>query len=147
MINNRLSYIMTVKSQLFKENPDYKILFNMLDKVCSLDEKDFLFTEINYKQLTHGSNKIAEFYEYLRPFYFKSKVHYVDKGVTFTGFLTVLRQLSKLYSIKHTSNIVYGQGKYTRTIRIHINRNNWMNSSTSSDSVDTVDNSSNKIDN
>ena len=62
-------------SQLFKEIPDYKNLFSMLESVCSIYEKNFLITEINYKQLNH-SNKLNEFYEYLRPYYYKSKMYY-----------------------------------------------------------------------
>lgn len=119
-------------SQIFKEIPDYKNLFSMLDSVCSIYEKNFLITEINYKQLNH-SNKLNDFYEYLRPYYYKSKVYYTNKN-TYTGFLTILRQLCKLFNIECSSKTVYGHGSYTRQLRIHIDRQNWedLRSSTNS---------------
>jgi hypothetical protein len=111
-------------SQIFKIVPDHKIVFSVLHDVCSLEEKHFLITEINYKQLHYG-NRINYLYDYLRPFYFNAKQGYIDNGRSFTGFLTVLRQLSKVYCIPHTSKVVYGQGTYTRTLRIYIDRHNW----------------------
>lgn len=110
-------------NQLFKELPDHTILFNLLDSVCSTNEKDFLITEINYKQLKHA-NKIEGFYEYLTPFYFKSKQKYTQNK-TYIGFLTIIRQLSKLFNIECSSKTIYGQGSYSRVLRMHINRHDW----------------------
>jgi hypothetical protein len=112
-----------MSSQIFKEIPDYKVLFSMLDSVCSLYEKKFIITEINYKQLKHN-DKINNFYEYLRPYYYKSKVYYTNKN-NYIGFLTILRQLCKLFDIECSSKTVYGQGTYTRQLCIHIDRHNW----------------------
>jgi hypothetical protein len=55
---------------------------------------------------------IAPFIEALKPCYYLSKQHYVDRHINYTNFITLLRQLCNVNSIHYTSVIVYIKSDY-----------------------------------
>lgn len=111
-------------SQVFCSVPDYLKVITVLDNVCNKDEKFFVVNNITYKQLLY-SESIEKFYDYLRPYYHKSKQFYLNIERGYSGFLSVLRQLCKIFSILYVSKVVHLHGTYTNTMIIYVDRNNW----------------------
>ena len=115
---------MTTGNQLFKTIPDHKTVFGYLDEVCYREMDFFVVDDVVYKRIRYD-DRIFRFYEYLRPFYHTSKQRYLDECSSRNGFLTVLRQLCKLYCIQFVSKVVYRNGTYANTLTIYLDRNNW----------------------
>lgn len=115
---------MPTGNQLFKTIPDHTIVFGCLDDVCYRDREFFVVDDIVYKKIRYD-DRISRLYDYLRPFYHTSKQKYLDECCSRNGFLTVLRQLCKLYCIQFDSKVVYRNGTYVNTLTIYIDRNNW----------------------
>jgi hypothetical protein len=115
---------MITGNQIFKTIPDHTIVFGYLDDVCCRDRDYFVVDDIVHHRMRYD-DRITRLYDYLRPFYHTSKQKYLDECCSRNGFLTVLRQLCKLYCIQFASKVVYRNGKYANTLTICLDRNNW----------------------
>lgn len=110
------------KCQVFKTVPDHRVVFEYLDLVCSKYEKIFHVDEMVFKRLLYN-DKIYKLYDYLEPFYHKSKQKYLH--TSYKGFLTVLRQICQVLCITYVSKIIYHDATYSNILLIYIDRNNW----------------------
>ena len=111
-------------NQLFKAIPDHRVVFGHLDDVCERDGDYFVVDDVVYKKMRYD-DRIPKLYDYLRPFYHASKQKYLDECCSRNNFLTVLRQLCRLYCIQFASEIIYRSGTYVNTLTIYIDRDNW----------------------
>ena len=111
-------------SQVFRMIPDYHKVFSVLDEVCVNSEKYFVIKDTTYRQLLY-CEKIEKFYDYLYPYYHVSKNFYLELERGYSGFLSVLRQLCKVFDIPFVSKVVYQHGSYINTMTIYVNRNDW----------------------
>lgn len=111
-------------NQLFKSVPDYKIVFDFLDKFCSKEDKIFVIDDIVFKKMKYDDN-LFSLQQYLKSFYHLSKQKYINLMTTNNGFLTVMRQLCKVFCIEYVSKITYYNGSYSKTLLIYLERNNW----------------------
>ena len=48
----------------------------------------------------------------LSEYYLPSKQKYIENGETYKGFITIIRQLCKLWDIEYTSKIKYNKNDY-----------------------------------
>lgn len=119
------------RNHLFKAVPERDVIFGYLDEVCHRDSELFVVDDTVYKKMRYD-DRIARLYEYLRPFYHVSKQKYLDEGHSRNSFLTILRQLCKLYSIQFSSKVVYKNGSYDSTLVIYLDRNSWSEQAESS---------------
>lgn len=115
---------MSAGNQLFRTIPDHKVVFGYLDEVCYRDQSNFVIDDVIYKRMRYD-DRLFKMYEYLRPFYHLSKQKYIDGCATRNGFLTVLRQLCKVFCIQYASKIVYKNGTYASMLVIYLDRHNW----------------------
>ncbi len=115
---------MPTGNQLFKTIPDHAIVFGYLDDVCYRDRDYFVVDDVVHHRMRYD-NRITSLYDYLRPFYHTSKRKYLDERCSRNGFLTVLRQLCKLYCLQFVSKVVYRNGTYANTLTIYLDRNSW----------------------
>ena len=100
-----------MSSQLFKQSIDKSILYTLLDKICIKTEKYYLFDQNSYKKGMYN-NSIPQFCEEVKQCYHKSKQIYVTRKLTYSKFVTVIRQICRYVNISFTSQIKYVNSSY-----------------------------------
>ena len=98
-----------MKNQILKEN----ILFfnEFLKNIGTIEKNCVCINENHYKQI-HYNGQLKEFLIKLKPFYFLSKLHYIENVTQYNHFITVLRQISKMNDIYFTYKIKYNNSKH-----------------------------------
>lgn len=110
------------KSQVFNKEVSaqclYTVLVDILEKICLNTEENgetkkdsYLVTKAVFKR-ADIHNLIAPFIALIKPYYYLSKQHYVDRAINYNNFITILRQLCNVNNIKYESNIVYIKSNY-----------------------------------
>tara|TARA_Y100000768_G_scaffold206226_1_gene155410 strand:+ start:5649 stop:5993 length:345 start_codon:yes stop_codon:yes gene_type:complete len=112
-----------MSSQLFKNQIPSNILFKFLEKHSYNDGKFYVFTKTSYKQAIYH-NSIAHFCEELIHYYHKSKQYYVQRKMSYSKLITIIRQLCKANNISYTSRIIYRESDYEIQYYISIPENN-----------------------
>lgn len=97
--------------QIFKKQIPNELLFDLLNVICIKTEKQYYFNNNSYKKGIFN-NKISEFLEMCKPFYFASKQKYLERKITYNSFTTILRQICKFNKILFTSQIKYDKSQY-----------------------------------
>ena len=102
--------------QIFKIIPDNNILIDLLIKYSIIENNKFIINYNVYKKLIYKNNHI-DFLEELKPYYFQSKHHYLEREFTYISFITIIRQLAKInkidYSYVYDKSMGYKFLKYT----------------------------------
>ena len=100
-----------MSKQIFKQDISKNIFLNFLEKNAHVTDKFFIFSKTNYRQANyHNANETL--CELIRPCYHVSKLHYIERKLTYSKFMTILRQLCKATGISYTSRIVYANSTY-----------------------------------
>lgn len=99
-------------NELFKTQITYNTIYNLLYDICIQEKNYLIFNLIQFKKLKFYS-KLDDILLFLKPFYKETKQKYIEKGNKYKGFVTILRQLCKLYNIKYMNKIVYDHSNYT----------------------------------
>jgi len=97
-------------NQIIKEKIDG---FN--DYIISIGIKENNYIIINeniYKKALYN-DLIKPFYDKIELYYYESKKFYLMREITYNGFITILRQISKKNNIKYTSKIKYSNSKHS----------------------------------
>lgn len=100
-----------MKSQIFKKFPSKEILYDLLNKICTKNDNHYIFNKISYKK--------GEFLQLLYPFcqslieyYHVSKQFYITRKLTYSSFVTIIRQLCRQNNINYASKISYINSNY-----------------------------------
>lgn len=105
--------------QLFKTPPPKKILFDFLNKFCIFESNHYILEKSNYKSaLLKGV--VKPFIQELKPFYHNSKLFYIERANKFKPFITIIRQLCKLYNTPINSIIRFSKSSYEIKYKILI---------------------------
>lgn len=107
-----------MNSQIFKKQIPRKVLFDLLEKICSKTEKYYIFNKIAYKKCEF-LNLLDPFLDTLLPSYHKSKQFYLTRKRKYSSFITIIRQLCRLNSIIYDSKISYTKSTYDIVYHIH----------------------------
>ena len=100
-------------SQIFKTSFSNEIIYEFLKEFCDKTKNFYVFSKATFKKIKLQSpKKLEEFYENIKPNYFKSKQFYLERDKTYKNFITILRQLTKYHHIPYTSKIIYFKSKY-----------------------------------
>jgi len=101
-----------MSSQILKEKIPSQILYDFCEKIS-------VFTTDNYYLLNKSSfrkagfnNLIIGFIDSIKQYYHKSKLYYVERELTYSKFITLLRQICKCNNISYTSKIKYDKSTY-----------------------------------
>ena len=86
-----------MSKQIFKLDPPITLLTNLLDKICDLSDNYCI--DVNAYKRMRFHNYHTEFLTSLSPYYHWSKLFYVERDLTFYSFMTIIRQLCRLYKI------------------------------------------------
>ena len=97
--------------QIFKSTFSCEPLFVLFEKYCEKINKYFIFTKLSF-QLMVKNNEIEKLYEYLKPFYYASKIKYLERKQTYTTFMTVVRHICRFHDIGYSSKIKYIKSYY-----------------------------------
>tara|TARA_B000000441_G_C21475047_1_gene195010 strand:+ start:199 stop:546 length:348 start_codon:yes stop_codon:yes gene_type:complete len=100
-----------MSSQIFKDEPPQKILFDFLEAVCVRTNNKYVFSKANFKK-AQMEDKIRPFCESLKEHYYKSKLFYITRNMNYKNFITIIRQLCKYHHIAFTSVMKYNKSKY-----------------------------------
>ena len=101
-----------MSSQIIKNKIPNELLYKFLEKICSRQKNFYIIDKTSFKKAMYN-NYLNEFFEILKPFYYKSKLHYLERDKTYNSFTTVIRQLCKRNTLPFTSDIKYFNSKYT----------------------------------
>ena len=101
---------MVDKNQTLKSPIDF--FSDFLEKFGT-SEKGTVLVNINHYKRGIYNGSIQEFFERMYPFYYDSKKHYVDfNKVTYSKFITVLRQISHKNQVAYEYKIKYNHSKH-----------------------------------
>ena len=98
-------------SQIFKKKFPKQNFFDFLEKICETKDNHLIFSKDAFKR-GKLSKSISTFYETLKPYYYPSKQHYLERDIIYKNLVTVVRQLCKFHCIPFTSTIKYSKSKY-----------------------------------
>jgi hypothetical protein len=100
-----------MSTQIFKSEIPSNLLFNLLDKICMKNEKHYLLNNESFKKGLFD-NSIQEFVEKCKTYYHKSKLHYLERKLSYNTFITIIRQICNFSKLIYTSQIRYSNSKY-----------------------------------
>lgn len=98
-------------SQIFKNSIPNEILFNLLESIAIKTEKCYVFNHNVYKKGMYN-DILQKFLEECKPYYYLSKRKYLERKLTYTSFVTILRQICNFNKITYTSQIKYENSTY-----------------------------------
>jgi hypothetical protein len=92
-------------SSILKDIVPFSLYADFLIEHCDLDYKNDLVIDRNCFKRSLLNNTLFPFLSSLQPYYHESTQHYVTRRMTYTRFLTVLRQLFR-QSCMHYESLV-----------------------------------------
>jgi hypothetical protein len=99
-------------SKLFHTIIECKIMFDLLEKICSKENNKYKVDLSAYKKGNHH-NFISAFLEECKKYYRKSKHCYITKATnSFKSFITILRQICNIVNVSYHSKIKYEKSCY-----------------------------------
>jgi hypothetical protein len=108
-----------MKNQIFREEVPSYLLFDLLDKICLKTAKYYYIDFNSYKKFVYSNDETAskgtlqeDFICKIRRFYHESKLHYLERKMTYNSFINIVRQICKKGHIPFTSKICYNKSKY-----------------------------------
>ncbi len=105
-------------SQIFKRNIPSEMLFEILNEICPKNDKCYTVNNMAYKKGVFNEC-IAKFIELCVPFYYESKLKYLERKLTYQSFITIIRQICNYNNIKYASTIKYDKSKYDIVYNIY----------------------------
>jgi len=113
--NNLIIFKKAEKNQIFKYFIDISIIKNLFSTIKNLNinknNKTIILNKIIYKKIKY--NGILDiFITKIKPYYKKNKLFYVNRSITYKNFLTIIRQICKLYNLQFENKIKYFNSTY-----------------------------------
>ena len=100
-----------MSKQIFKRDISKNLVLNFLENYTDITDKFYIFSKTNFRKAEYH-NAIQKICEDIRPYYHLSKLHYIERKLTYSRFVTILRQLCKATKISYTSRIIYSNSTY-----------------------------------
>ena len=101
-----------MSSQIFKYKLPNELLFDLLDVMCIKNNNKYIIDYNSYKKGLFN-DFIINFIEKCKDYYYLSKTKkYLDRKLTYQGFLTIIRQICKFNNVSYTSEIKYERSDY-----------------------------------
>jgi hypothetical protein len=101
-----------MSTQIFKKKFPNEILFELLDAICSKNEKHYTLNIDSFKKGVFKEN-IQKFIEDSTEYYHLSKRKYLERKLTYNSFTTIIRQICNFNKITYTSQIKYDKSTYS----------------------------------
>ena len=98
-------------SQIFKHKFPIEILLTLIEDISELNNSAYIVNTVSFKKgMFNGT--ITQFLDDCKPFYHISKLKYLERKITYSSFITIIRQICNANNIKYTSTIRYDKSKY-----------------------------------
>ena len=108
----------TKNNQIFKYFIDINIIKNLFSTIKDLNIKknknsseNLIIDKTIYKKLKY-ENKLDIFINNIKCCYNKNKLFYVNRPINYKNFLTIIRQICKLYNLIFENKIKYFNSTY-----------------------------------
>ena len=98
-------------SQIFKNNIPTQLLTELLDNIAVKTEKCYILNNNSYKKGIFNES-IVKFINDCIPYYHLSKRKYLERKLTYSSFITIIRQICNYNKITYTSQIKYDKSTY-----------------------------------
>lgn len=98
-------------SQIFKSPPDMNVFKKFLDDVCDIENDRYVFSMAAFKR-SEMFDHTTIFCHYLEECYYDSKKFYVQRRMTYKNFITVIRQVCKVWDLDYTTQTRYYKSSY-----------------------------------
>jgi hypothetical protein len=98
-------------SQIFKTEIPNKLLIDLLNEIAIKSEKCYVLNNNSFKKGVYN-NRINQFIQDCKPYYYLSKHKYLDRKINYNSFITIIRQICKYNKISYTSQIKYDRSNY-----------------------------------
>ena len=105
-------------SSILKEIVPVAMYLEFLVTNCNFDERNNLLLDRNCFKRSKVNGTLFPFLSTLLPYYHSSTQHYLTRTITFTRFLTIIRQLLKQSKIKYDTFVVHTSSTKEITILI-----------------------------
>ena len=110
-----------MSGQIFKSEISNDILFNLFDAIFyQKTKKCYIINSSSFKIAVH-KNLIRGFCDYLKEHYHVSKRVYVERGLDYSKFMTIVRQICNKNQISFSKQIKYDKSKYDIHYFIYFN--------------------------
>lgn len=100
-----------MSNQIFKTPVPNELLFELLENIAFKTNKYYLLNNDSYKKGMFNET-IPNFIKLCVQYYHSSKLKYVEKPLTYTSFITIIRQICRFNNIKYNSKIKYTKSTY-----------------------------------
>ena len=77
-----------MSKQIFKQDISKNILLTFLENNADVTDKFYIFSKTNYRQADYH-NEIETLCELIKPCYHVSKLHYIERKLTYSKFITI----------------------------------------------------------
>jgi len=101
-----------MKNQIFRTEVPVSLLFALLDRLCMKTDKYYYIDYHSYRKFMFEEAARDAWLAELRPYYYESKKHYLDRKMTYNSFVNIVRQVCKYNQIPFTSKIRYDKTSY-----------------------------------
>tara|TARA_B110001450_G_scaffold248226_1_gene264134 strand:+ start:1511 stop:1900 length:390 start_codon:yes stop_codon:yes gene_type:complete len=110
-------------SQIFKNPVPMNFIFSFLDKICkkNTNKKFYIINNISFN-LSKYHNYLTNFLTDLEEYYHNSKKYYINRNITYSRFITIIRQICKNNNISFVSFINYNKSTYNLVYHIYYNK-------------------------
>ena len=112
-----------MSSQIFKEDFDILPIVEYLKDICNHTVEDQnICIEVTNESYNKSklNNSIYDFLNYIKEYYYESKLNYVERKLTYNRYITILRQICKFKGLIYKSDIKYNKSNYTIVYYIYI---------------------------
>ena len=108
-----------MKSQIFKKQLSKEFFFDFLVKISSKNNNYYIINNISFN-LSKYHLYLESFINELKNYYHTSKLHYINRNITYIRFLTIIRQISRSLDLKYKSFITYNKSNYDIIYHIYL---------------------------
>ncbi len=107
---------MSVK--IFKETPPLNEIFSFLEFISIQKTHEYLYiTPYSFKKATFH-NKLDDFIIMITPYYYTSKLNFINRTHTYKTFLTIIRHICKHHMINFSYSIKYSNSRHEMHYKI-----------------------------
>jgi len=98
--------------QIFRKDIPDSLIFKFFENSsCQKNDKYYQIDNIFFKKIIFN-NLLESFLKELEDYYHISKKFYLNRKMTYTKFMTIIRQICKKNEIPFTSKILYDKSSY-----------------------------------
>lgn len=103
---------MKTKNSIFRKYFPLAILFALLDSICPYHDDYYLFDDNIYRTMVYNHHHVP-FLEMLKPYYYPSQYHYLNRPIDYNSFTTILRQVCNFHTHSYITHKLYNHSEYS----------------------------------